>query len=100
MALFSDEWEQQIYTSAYDDAYARLVYLKENDPRFTFEALEHMLDTKYSITGDDYGGKGSMQKLKERGEITAYEIIYQEWREERTKQKQKEEMEGKPVLEE
>ena len=57
------EWEDKLYESSYNEGYEKWKARRENDPSFTIEYFEKMLDMKYASVDDDYFGKGATFSL-------------------------------------
>ena len=52
------EWEDKLYEESYNEGYEKWKERRENDPSFTIEYFEKMLEMKYASVDDDYFGKG------------------------------------------
>ncbi len=74
-----EEYLQQVYEDAFDNAYAHFTLRKQEDPAFTKEFLQGLLDSMYTRQGNNWDGRGQAKDMMQSGMIAAAELVLTEW---------------------
>ena len=74
-----DEYLQQIYDDAFQNAYDSFTHRRRTDPLFTRRYMEGLLESLYVRQGDDWLGRGEVRDREQSAMISAAETILQEW---------------------
>ena len=74
-----DELMQQVYDDAFDDAYVSFILRKQNDPQFTRDFLQGLLDSLYVQQGNNWTGRGQTKEAAHSALIAAAELVLSRW---------------------
>ncbi len=74
-----DEFLQQVFDDSFDNAYAQLKLRQLNDPAFTKEYLQGLLESLYVRQGNNWDGRGQAKDMIQSGMIAAAELLLSEW---------------------
>jgi hypothetical protein len=75
-----DAWEQRVYDEVFDTLCRQIEKQRQEDPRFSLDDLEGLLESQYIYQGNDWVGRGRLADLRTSATIAAYEHCLAEWR--------------------
>ena len=75
------EWEKEYRDKVFDTVTTMLKNRKAEDPTFTIDVLEQMMDTIYINQGSSWG-KSTVVEIKESATACAFEVFHLDWLEE------------------
>ncbi|WP_425446341.1 hypothetical protein [Dethiothermospora halolimnae] len=79
--MFLEEFKKEKYNTTFDNVYSNLNYQRNNDPKYTIEKLEALLESLYTSQGNDWIGKGEIKEVTNNATIAACEQVLAEWKE-------------------
>ncbi len=79
--MSNDDWKDQHYQEIFEATCLHLEQQREN-PKFTSEHLEGLLEAQYVDEGNDLLGRSEPVKIKAAATIAAYEHFLAEWKKE------------------
>lgn len=74
-----DEFLQQVFDDAFDDALAIFSARRERDAEFTKEYLQGLLESLYVRQGNNWDGRGQAKDMAQSGMIAAAEVTLAQW---------------------
>lgn len=74
--------DQEKYDIIFENAYNDFITTMKDDPNYTIENLEALLDSLYVVQGNDQLGRGSRHDISINATISAAETVLYEWRKE------------------
>jgi len=77
-----DEYLQQIYEDAFQNAYEGFQLRKRNDETFTRSFFQGLLESMYVAQGNNWLGRGEAKEASQNAMIAAAELLLSEWVEE------------------
>ena len=81
------KWEKEYHDKIFNAMTEVLTNRRKEDPEFTIEILEQMLDTIYINQGSSWG-KSTVVEIKENATAVAFEVFHANWLEEIKKEKE------------
>lgn len=77
-----DEYLQQIYEDAFQNAYESFQLRKRTDDTFTRAFFQGLLESMYVAQGNNWLGRGEAKEASQNAMIAAAEALLSEWAEE------------------
>ena len=74
-----EDWKDQHYDEVFEGVCLHLEQQREENPQFTREHLEGLLEALYVDEGNDQLGRSEPVKIKNAATIAAYEHFLAEW---------------------
>jgi hypothetical protein len=75
-----DEWREVAYNKMFNNTQAYVTNLRENDPKFTIEDLQAMLNSEYDRLGLAWDGRGEVVEINIEATIAAFQHELIKWR--------------------
>lgn len=76
-----DTWLEDKYQNVYENTLAHVRELRNNDPDFTLQTLENLLETEYHNQGR--GDRNQITEIVSEATISAYQRMLVEWKSEK-----------------
>lgn len=80
--------DQEKYDLIFENAYNDFIKTMKEDPNYSIESLESLLESMYIVQGNDQLGRGSRHDISINATVAAAETVLYEWRKELRKSKQ------------
>ncbi|WP_142413036.1 hypothetical protein [Hathewaya massiliensis] len=80
--------DQEKYDLIFENAYNDFIKTMKEDPNYSIESLESLLESMYIVQGNDQLGRGSRHDISINATIAAAETVLYEWRKQLRKSKQ------------
>lgn len=80
--------DQEKYDLIFENAYNDFIKTMKEDPNYSIENLESLLESMYIVQGNDQLGRGSRHDISINATVAAAETVLYEWRKELRKSKQ------------
>lgn len=74
-----DDYREKIFEDTFNNVCKEMNNRKENDPQFTKENLEGVLNSLYIDQGNDWVGRGEIRDIINEATISACELILSEF---------------------
>lgn len=88
------KWEKEYHDKVFNTVTEMLTNRRKEDPEFTIDILEQMIETIYINQGSSWG-KSTVVEIKENATAAAFEVFHLDWLEEIKKEKEAAEGEKK-----
>ena len=76
------DWEERKYREVFEQTCSQLWTRRLDDPTFTRQQAQGLLESAYIDQGNDYIGRGPVAEIVQAATIAAYELILAKWSEE------------------
>ncbi len=74
-----DEYLQEIYDDSFDNAFSYYILRRREDPDFTKESLQGLMESLYVRQGNNWDGRGQAKEMSLSGMIAAGELVLAQW---------------------
>ena len=75
----ADDWRDRKYSEVFDDTCEYLEQRRQAAPAFTREQARRTLETLYVRQGQNWDGRGEVDRLTLAATVAAYEAVLAEW---------------------
>ena len=75
------DYLNEIYDKMFNIVYHDLMDRRKNDPNFTKQKLQELLESLYVNAGNNWGGRGETKESEIDATIAAYEAVLYDWTE-------------------